>query len=498
MRSFLPKIINFGADMEDRNIDISFLTEIWEKSENKRHQYKIEELCEMKGMKYISTPRPGTRRGGGAAIVVNTQRFSISKLNVSQPTCLEIVWGLMRPVLVTGRVTKIIVCSFYCPPKSTRKTLLIEHMTLTLQSLLTTFPKAGILISGDRNDLKIDRLLSIDRSLRQIVHKGTRGPNILTVVLTDLESFFQEPEIVKPIDVDDPTKGGVPSDHNGVVVPPKTVTNNLSKGPSIIRTIRPITASSINNMGQVFTNEKWLFMDPNLSPTTLTDVFEYYTGEMLNIFCPLKTIVARPEEPPYITENIKVLKRSIQREYEKRGKSVKYFHLKSSYDIKICNEATKYKDKIEDDVRTGNRSCAYSALRKLGVRPGETSSNTFILPTHLDNNLTSLQSAEVIADHFAAISQDYNPINLNDFPPKMKESLAEPNILVVPQLYEYEVFKRICKSKKPNSSVPGDLPKKLVQEFSCELTTPVTIIFNSILKTFQYPRQWVIEHQIPL
>jgi hypothetical protein len=30
------------------------------------------------------------------------------------------------------------------------------------------------------------------------------------------------------------------------------------------------------------------------------------------------------------------------------------------------------------------------------------------------------------------------------------------------------------------------------------LSTPVTIIFNSILATFQYPRQWVIEHQVPL
>ena len=25
----------------------------------------------------------------------------------------------------------------------------------------------------------------------------------------------------------------------------------------------------------------------------------------------------------------------------------------------------------------------------------------------------------------------------------------------------------------------------------------VTVIFNAILKTFQYPRQWVIEQQIP-
>ena len=82
MRSLVPKIGHFGTDMEDRNCELSFLTEIWQKLENKKHQFKIEELFEMKGMKYISTPRPGNKRGGGAAIVVNTERFSITKLNV--------------------------------------------------------------------------------------------------------------------------------------------------------------------------------------------------------------------------------------------------------------------------------------------------------------------------------------------------------------------------------------------------------------------------------
>ena len=52
---------------------------------------------EMKGYQYISTPRTGVRGGGGAAIVVNTEKFSVNKLNISIPHSLEIVWGLLRP-----------------------------------------------------------------------------------------------------------------------------------------------------------------------------------------------------------------------------------------------------------------------------------------------------------------------------------------------------------------------------------------------------------------
>ena len=104
--------------------------------------------------------------------------------------------------------------------------------------------------------------------------------------------------------------------------------------------------------------------------------------------------------------------------------------------------------------------------------------NTFDLPSHVQDNLTASQSAELIADHFGAISMDYDPININNFPPSMREAMSQPDVSVIPQLEEYEVYKKICKSKKPNSTVPGDIPKKIVKEFSCELSLPVTIIYR--------------------
>ena len=91
MRSFLPKAESFSDDLLNRSCSVSFLTEIWQKSENKKHEYKIEELLELKGLKYISTPRSGVRRGGGVAIVADTQKFTISKLNIQIPGNLEVV-----------------------------------------------------------------------------------------------------------------------------------------------------------------------------------------------------------------------------------------------------------------------------------------------------------------------------------------------------------------------------------------------------------------------
>ena len=65
-------------------------------------------------------------------------------------------------------------------------------------------------------------------------------------------------------------------------------------------------------------------------------------------------------------------------------------------------------------------------------------------------------------------------------------------------LEEHFIFSKIKSAKKPNSCVPGDLPKQVVSNFAVELAHPVTLIFNSITKTAEYPKQWVVEYQTPI
>ena len=59
MRSLFSKIQNFSEDMLERQGDIAFLTEIWQKQENKKHQSKLEKMFQekmfqMSGIHYIS------------------------------------------------------------------------------------------------------------------------------------------------------------------------------------------------------------------------------------------------------------------------------------------------------------------------------------------------------------------------------------------------------------------------------------------------------------
>ena len=130
-------------------------------------------------------------------------------------------------------------------------------------------------------------------------------------------------------------------------------------------------------------------MDPSLSSTELTELFQFFTMEAVDVFMPLKEVRLKSDDKPYITEKIKAEKRCLMREYERHGKTSKYFEIKESIDASIKKEACKYKEKVIEEVKNGSRSSTYKALGRLGVRPGDDSdTSVFQLPNHMSQNFS--------------------------------------------------------------------------------------------------------------
>ena len=53
MRSIWGKIRSLAEDIHEREGEICFLSEVWEKQENKKHKQKIVEMLEMSNISYI-------------------------------------------------------------------------------------------------------------------------------------------------------------------------------------------------------------------------------------------------------------------------------------------------------------------------------------------------------------------------------------------------------------------------------------------------------------
>ena len=105
------------------------------------------------------------------------------------------------------------------------------------------------IISGDFNDLKIQGILNISPSLKQVVTKSTRfnPAAILDNIITSLHAFYQTPEVKPPLD-NDPDKNGKPSDHSIVEMKPISTINNKPARVTQEITYRPLTEHGMQKM----------------------------------------------------------------------------------------------------------------------------------------------------------------------------------------------------------------------------------------------------------
>ena len=411
---------------------------------------------------YISTPRPD-RRGGGAAITCDLNKFTLTKLTVPIPSGVEVCWGLLKPNVTTGGISKIIVCSFYSPPNSKKNTLLIEHISTTYHSLKTIHKQSKFILGGDRNNLKIDKLLNISPTFKQHVSSTTHGTKILDIIVSDLLPYYDTPIIRAPLQPD-VIGHGVASDHSVPVMYPHTDGSNPPKRIFQTKIVRPISESKIRELGQWITTESFDKVYEAINPNDKVLEFGIVMENNINKICPTKTIKISNLDKKWITDEIKNLCRLKKREYVKHGKSTRYKVLDQKY---MTEKKKASKNFLSKEVRAMKESSPgqyYHEIKKMGSREGECDRPDFILPEHLELNLSPKESCEKIARFFSSISQEYQPVNINLLPNRVQEKLLIPDVMKnAPFIETYKVYNRIKSAKKTKSCVPGDIPPKILK-----------------------------------
>ena len=94
-------------------------------------------------------------------------------------------------------------------------------------------------------------------------------------------------------------------------------------------------------------------------------------------------------------------------------------------------------------MKEGKRGSAYAGLRKLGQKPGEISKTGFQLPYFTEQNLSNLECAEMMANYFSTVSQEYTPSNLKNLPPYVQEYLGNPDLNISPILSHEDVWRKL-------------------------------------------------------
>ena len=107
-------------------------------------------------------------------------------------------------------------------------------------------------------------------------------------------------------------------------------------------------------------------------------------------------------------------------------------------------------------------------------------------------DLTDLEQAELIADEFSKVANEYKPLEADDIE---IPSYSEEEI---PQFEEKEVEQVLNELDTNKSNTNGDFPAKLLKNFACFLAKPIKDLINSSIRQGKWPEIFKLEIITPI
>ena len=206
------------------------------------------------------------------------------------------------------------------------------------------------------------------------------------------------------------------------------------------------------------------------------------TKKQIDKYFPDKSIRINRNAKPWVDSELVKLDRKRKREYNKRKKSDKWLKLNQEFSQRVSMLKESYYEKRVQDLKSSDISQWYSKLRRMSSVDSLKNDEIFVQDlVHLSKE----QQAEVIADSFTAISSQYQPITDRDFKVLNTDTTQE-----IPLFKPYQIHCKIQKMKKKASTVQGDIPWRIIREFSAELAEPLCNVLNSASLEGTWPKCW--------
>ena len=291
--SLTPKIDEVSCFMKIHNPDVTCITETW-------LQGSIDESClYIAGYNFIFKNRSGGCHGGVGLYIKDSisfkcldhlqhpvlSRFSTSeycrakrlfsfvstelvplgfsrtlkdkgtkslraKIFASGKPALEVLWVRLTPKRLPRGFPCLVISVIYHPPNADDREML-SYLSTSLTTIESDYPGCGLMLAGDFNRLKVNRLLN-QFQCKQMVNVPTRVDQTLDLIITNLYSFYANDSVEKypPFGL---------SDHNVVIL---NLRNRCDKSGSrklvITRDMRP---SRKSELGRYLTSCNWSILD---------------------------------------------------------------------------------------------------------------------------------------------------------------------------------------------------------------------------------------------
>ena len=283
-------------------------------------------------------------------------------------------------------------------------------------------------MAGDTNRLNLSPITNLSANLKQEVKVFTRlnPPAILDPIITTLGKWYQSPVSKPPIKPN--TDSGKPSDHLVIIMQPLASTLQIPPRQYTVVETRPLTQSGIVQFAKWVETYSWSEIYQCEDANNMVNMFQDVLLANYERCFPTKTIKVCSEDTPWASEKLKRMHRSMQREFLKHQESQKWTELNKEYKGKMLSDKQRYFDNMVSDLKTSNPGKWYSKVKRMSGQTDTKQQN--ILVEELIG-LSDQQQAERIAEHYSAISNEYDPVKNEDFGEyfnPIRHSISAPTI----------------------------------------------------------------------
>ena len=465
---------------DDLGLSLAIVTETWIRTNENAENMKVD-LKEGHKLTTIlrnrDIHRPGSTVGGGVAIFYDDQKVSLKEFRLKKSN-VEVVAALGR---LPNVKRKIAIIAAYIPPSysTTRKESAVQYIYDAIHKLRTQHNNPYIILGGDFNNTKLDRITYSFHDMEILESGPTHGFNTLDLIVTNIPNFATRTSAP----LEDIT-GQKKSDHKTVIAG----ANVVGVGDFRKRKIKYVkyTPEGEQIFKDLLIKTDWVqtFAETPEDPTALveklTEVLEKYTEKSFRTM--RRTI--KTSDAPWMTREVEREIGRRKRMYTKAEDRTREWHDQKRLTRRLVKEAKKnyYEKTVAKLTEDGCHTLPYKAIKMLKTpdKPQRWD------PRDMRPGLEDTEIVEEMAAHFNDISKEFMPLCDTDIP---KTNKQRP----VKYLEPYEVALKLKYCKKPKSTVKGDILPQLVTTLYDILAIPLCKIYNTVLYTNKWPRLWKTE-----
>ena len=219
------------------------------------------------------------------------------------------------------------------------------------------------------------------------------------------------------------------------------------------------------------------------SSNSKADIYQREVTDALENFFPLITVRRKASDPAWYNRTIKKKMAQKMSIYKREGRSPKWRRIKKIIEDLIEKRRERYAGSQKDALLAsdGERNFFKNVKSYKCCEREKPFDVTDLFPGKSDQEVS-----ELLADHFNAISNEFEPIDMNNIPSTYSTPLH--------RISAEEISSRLRTFKKPRSMVPGDIFPQLVAHYSIFLAEPLEKIYNGVITTYHWPLVWRNEY----